>query len=110
MEIVQLDSVNAQPVEELRGLKDLFSAFRGKAQDQMRAEAEPSCLAALDRIDKFSQAVAPIDPPKRFIAHRFQSEFQPDVAVASDIRDEIQNIIRHAVRAGRDGKTDDAGK
>jgi len=89
---------------------DELKAEVGRLKRQMGAEAESSYSASLHRIDEFSQAVTPIDPLKRFVMHRFQPEFQPDVGVARDIGDEIQDVIGHAVGTSGDGKADDTRK
>src|ERR1041385_4939333 len=94
----------------------------------MRADAEPARLRARDRIDKIFQTVAAVDPAQRFVVHRLEPHLEPEMGLTREthlwlemglesemgltreLREEIEHVVRHAVRPRGDGEAGDAGK
>jgi hypothetical protein len=76
----------------------------------MCAKPEAPAFASFNRVDEFPHSMSSINPLKRPVMHRLESEFEPKVSVTRDVADEIENLVRDTIRPRGNGKADNARK
>src|ERR1041384_8272286 len=74
----------------------------------MRADAETARLRARDGIDKIFQLGAAVAPAQLFVVHRLEPHLEPEMGLTRELREEIEHVVRHAVRPRGDGEAGDA--
>ena len=108
MEEVELDPVEAEARHLLGGGEDLGVTFAGEAEDEMGADPQ----AALPRpCQSVKEAAIIVTAPQSLqggVVARLHAYFQPEIGAAGVAGEEIEDIVREAIRPGTNGEADNA--
>ncbi len=109
VQIVNFDGIDLLPRNLVRRRHHVGMRFAGKPQHHVHADVEAPPTTSPHRIQKRSRIMAPIHPLQGTVMHRLHPIFDANVAGLRQLRQQIEDIIGHAIGASPDCQSHDLG-